>query len=124
MDLHLQEFLDKYPFFALVRYSDQEYVCIIQNQDNDVTTIYDFNSLKTESHRIAFIALAEQWWWESNRSIPINIFLKNDWHQFRYASKTLLTKEVLIMAGHAVRLNDLANKRTKRKMIQLVRRPT
>lgn len=123
MDQHLQDFLEKYPFFALIRYADQEYVCIVQNQDNDVTTIYDYNTLKTEEHRVSFIELAEQWWWESNRLIPINIFLKHDWYQFRYASKTLLTKEVLIVAGHSVRLNDLAAKRTKRKMIQLVRRP-
>ena len=123
MDKHLEDFLERYPFFALIRYGEQEYVCIIQNQDSDVTTIYDYRSLKTEEHRVDFIALAEQWWWESNRMIPINIFLKDDWTKFRYVSKTLLTKEVNIIAGHAVKLIDLANKRTKRKMIQLMRRP-
>ena len=67
--------------------------------------------------------LAEQWWWESNRMIPINIFLKEDWGQFRYVVKTLLTKEVTLIAGHTVKLMDLASKRTKRKMVQLMRRP-
>lgn len=124
MDKHLEDFLERYPFFALIRYGEQEYVCIIQNQDSDVTTIYDYRSLKTEEHRIDFIALAEQWWWESNRMIPINIFLKDDWAKFRYAVKTLLSKEVAVMAGHTVRLADLAAKRTKRKMVQLVRKPT
>lgn len=124
MDNHLNDFLERYPFFALIRYADHEYVCIIQNQDSDVTTIYDYKTLKTDDDRVRFVELAEQWWWESNRLIPINIFLKEDWSKFRYASKTLLTKEVQIIAGHAVRLNDLASKRTKRKMIQLIRRPT
>jgi len=124
MDKHLEDFLERYPFFALIRYGEQEYVCIIQNQDSDVTTIYDYRSLKTEEHKIDFIALAEQWWWESNRMIPINIFLKDDWVKFRYAVKTLLSKEVTVMAGHTVRLADLAAKRTKRKMVQLVRKPT
>lgn len=124
MDRHLEDFLDKYPFFALIKYGDLEYVCIIQNQDNDVTTIYDFRSLRTVEHKNEFITLAEQWWWESNRMIPINIFLKEDWAQFRYVVKTLLTKEVNVLAGHAVRLGDLASKRTKRKMVQLMRRPT
>ena len=123
MDTHLEEFLERYPFFALIRYGDQEYVCIIQNQDSDVTTIYDYRTLKTEQHRLDFVSLAEQWWWESNRMIPINIFLKEDWAQFRYAVKTLLSKEVVVMAGHTVRLGDLASKRTKRKMVQLVRKP-
>jgi hypothetical protein len=80
--------------------------------------------LRTAEHRSKFIELAEQWWWESNRLIPINIFMKTDWTVFRYAAKTLLTKEVNIVAGHAVRLNDLASKRTKRKMVQLIRKPT
>lgn len=124
MNQQLSEFLEKYPFFALIRYGDQEYIGIIQNQDNDVTTIYDYRSLKTDQHRIDFLLLAEQWWWESSRLIPINIFLKSEWTQFRYCVKTLLTKEVEIVAGHTVRLSDLANKRTKRKMIQLVRKPT
>ena len=122
MDQQLTNFLEKYPFFALIRYSDMEYICIVQNQDPDVTTIYDYQSLRTDLHRQLFIALAEQWWWESNRLIPINIFLKEEWAQFRYAAKTLLTKEVCIVAGHAVRLNDLASKRTKRKSVQLVRK--
>jgi len=123
MDKHAEDFLEKYPFFALLKYGDQEYVCIIQNQDIDVTTIYDFKSLKTEQHRADFVVLAEQWWWESNRMIPINIFLKDDWSQFRYVVKTLLTKEVIVIAGHTVKLMDLASKRTKRKMVQLMRRP-
>lgn len=122
MDQQLTDFLEKYPFFALIRYADAEYICIVQNQDPDVTTIYDYRSLRTDLHRTLFISLAEQWWWESNRLIPINIFLKDEWSQFRYAAKTLLTKEVCIVAGHAVRLNDLASKRTKRKSVQLVRK--
>jgi len=124
MDKHVEEFLERYPFFALIKYGDQEYVCIIQNQDSDITTIYDYRSLRTEVHRMDFIALAEQWWWESNRMIPINIFIKDDWIKFRYAVKTLLSKEVTVLAGHIVRLADISAKRTKRKMVQLVRRPT
>ena len=122
MDQQLTDFLEKYPFFALIRYSDSEYICIIQNQDLDITTIYDYQSLRTTLHRQLFITLAEQWWWESNRKIPINIFMKNEWSQFRYTVKTLLTKDVVMVAGHSVCLNDLANKRTKRKSVQLVRK--
>lgn len=123
MNQQLLDFLEKYPFFALIRYGDQEYIGIVQNQDSDVTTIYDYRSLKTDQHRVDFLLLAEQWWWESSRLIPINIFLKNEWHQFRYCAKTLLSKEVEIVAGHTVRLSDLASKRTKRKMVQLIRKP-
>lgn len=118
----IEELLNKYPFLAIVKYSDSEFVCIIQNQDSDVTTIYDFGSLKTDLDRINFLNLAEQWWWESNRLIPINIFLRNDWKQFTYCVKTLVSKEVEIVSGHCVRLDELSTKRTKRKSIQLVKK--
>lgn len=123
MEEALKQLLEKYPFFAVIQYSDIEYVCIIQNQDVDVTTIYDYNTLKTDEDKKLFLELANQWWWESNRMIPINVFLKEDWAQFRYCAKTLITKETEIVAGHAVRLHEIAGKRTKRKMIQLVRKP-
>lgn len=118
----IEELLEKYPFLAIVRYSESEFVCVIQNQDSDITTIYDFGSLKTDGDRIDFLRYADQWWWESNRLIPINIFLRNDWKRFNYCVKTLISKEVEILAGHCVRLEDLSTKRTKRKSIQLVRR--
>lgn len=122
MDDALNQLLEKYPFFAIIRYSDIEYVCVVQNQDPDVTTIYDYNTLRTDIDKKLFIELAGQWWWESNRMIPINVFLKEDWNHFRYCAKTLITKECEIVAGHAVKLCDIAGRRTKRKMIQLVRK--
>lgn len=118
----IKQLLEKYPFLAIVKYSESEFVCIVQNQDSDVTTIYDFGELKSESDRYDFLSYAEQWWWESNRMIPINIFLKNDWRRFSYSAKTLISKEVEIVAGHCVRLEDLSTKRTKRKSIQLCKK--
>ena len=123
MEEVLKQLLEKYPFFAIIKYPDIEYVCIVQNQDPDVTTIYDYNSLKTDIHKKIFLELASQWWWESNRMIPINVFLKDDWLQFKYVAKTLITKECELVAGHAVRLHEIAGRRTKRKMIQLIRKP-
>lgn len=118
----IEQLLEKYPFLAIVRYSESEFVCVIQNQDSDVTTIYDFGELRTDSDRVDFLSYADQWWWESNRLIPINIFLRNDWKRFAYSVKTLVSKEVEIVAGHCVRLDELSTKRTKRKSIQLCKR--
>ena len=122
MECSLKNLLEKYPFFAVIKYSDLEYICVIQNQDQDVTTIYDYTVLKAEEHKKMFLELAGQWWWESNRQIPINVFLKNDWAQFKHCAKTLITKECEIVAGHAVNLSEIAGRRTKRRMIQLVRK--
>lgn len=122
MDNNLEKMLEKYPFLAVVRYAGSEYVCVIQNQDGDVTTVYDYAALKTVEHRQLFLELAETWWWESNRMIPINIFIKDDWKILNYCSKTFISKEVEIVSGHCVKLDELSQKRTKRKSIQLIKR--
>ena len=73
MDDSLKEFIKKYPFISYVIYGGNEYVGIIQNVDDFLTTIYDYGSLRTADEKKVFLELGETWWWESNRSIPIKI---------------------------------------------------
>lgn len=122
MDIDYKLLLDQYPFLSLLTYGGNEYVGIIQNLDDNITTIYDYGLLKTEQQKILFINLAETWWWESNRMIPINIFLKQDWAQFRPTLKTFISKDVSLKYGPAVSLKENAQKRSKRRSITLVRR--
>jgi len=68
--------------------------------------------------------LGETWWWESNRKIPINIFLKKDFTYFKPTLVTLTSKDINIVHGPVVRLEDISKKRIKRRTIQLMRRPT
>ena len=122
MDIDYKKLLDQYPFLSLLTYGGNEYVGIIQNLDDAITTIYDYGLLKTEQQKILFIELAETWWWESNRMIPINIFLKQDWLQFRPTLKTFMSKDVELKYGPAVSLKENSQKRSKRRSITLVRR--
>ena len=114
---------ENFPFLSVVTYGGHEYIGIIINQDAIVTSMYVYTDLRTEAEQHAFLEMGDVWWWESNRMIPINIFLKNDWKPFAYCAKTLISKEVEIIDGHCVRLNELSTQRTKRKNIQLVRKP-
>jgi hypothetical protein len=113
---------DKYPFITLCVYASTEYVGIVQNQDDLVTTIYDFGSIQDMDLKREFLELANVWWWESNRSIPINIFLKSDWDPFRVYLKTFVNKDLEILHGPVCSLIDIARKKSKRKSITLVRR--
>lgn len=117
-----QKLLDQFPFLTLLTYGGNEYVGIVQNIDDVVTTIYDYSALKTEEDKRKFIELAEAWWWESNRQIPINIFLKTDWVNFRFTLKTFNSKDVVIKYGPALSLKETAQKRSKRRSITLIRR--
>lgn len=118
----LEEMLQNYPFLSFVKYSHTDYIGVIQNHDGDLVSMYAFNKLKTEEHKKRFLELADIWWWESNRLIPINIFLKGDWRDFAYSLVTLSAKDIKELQGHCVCLNNLASKRTKRRVVQLVRK--
>jgi hypothetical protein len=113
---------EKYPFITLCVYANNEYVGIVQNQDDAITTIYDFGSIQDVSLKQQFLELANIWWWESNRSIPINIFLKEEWELFRPYLRTFANKDLEILHGPVCSLNEIARKKSKRKSITLVRR--
>jgi hypothetical protein len=113
---------DKYPFITLCVYASTEYVGIIQNKDDVITTIYDFGSIQDLDLKRNFLELANIWWWESNRSIPINIFLKSEWDPFKIYLKTFVNKDLEIVHGPVCSLVDMARKKSKRKSITLVRR--
>ena len=113
---------EKYPFITLCRYATTEYVGIIQNQDEAITTIYDFGAIQDVAVKRVFLDLANIWWWESNRTIPINIFLKGDWDQFRPYVRTFTNRDLVILHGPVCSLAEMSRRRSKRKSITLVRR--
>jgi hypothetical protein len=117
------QFQQNFPFITCIRSCDEEYVGIIINYDMNVTSIYDLGVIRTDLEKQRFLELGEVWWWESNRKIPINIFLKADMLQFRPTIKTFNSKDVTIVFGPTVNLSDIAEKRIKRKSIQLVKNP-
>lgn len=113
---------ERYPFITFCTYAGNEYVGIIQNQDTLVTTIYDFGAIQSNDEKAKFLDLANVWWWESNRSIPINIFLKHEWDPFKPYIRTFANKDLDILHGPTTSLAELSRKKTKRKSITLVRK--
>jgi hypothetical protein len=117
-----KELLDSYPFLSYITYGGQEYIGIIQNLDDVITSIYDYGIIKFQDQKKLYLELGEIWWWESNRLVPINIFLKRDWTQFRHTLKTFNSKDVVIKYGPVLSLKDAAQKRSKKKSITLIRK--
>ena len=115
-----EKLAEKYPFITLVVYANAEYVGIIQNKDDAITTIYDFGSIQETDLKKQFLELANIWWWESNRSIPINIFLKAEWEPFKPYLRTFSNKDLEIVHGPACSLSEMARKKSKRRSITLV----
>jgi hypothetical protein len=119
---YYQTLLENYPFISYIGYGGNEYIGIIQNVDDFLTSVYDFGSLRTEEEKAQFLALGEAWWWESNRTIPINVFLRHEWFPFRYSLKTMNSRDVEIKFGPYVSLREIAAKKSKRRSITLVRK--
>lgn len=113
---------DNHPFITVVSFASQDYVGIMQNRDDQCTSIYDYGSIMDSKIKTLFLELGEVWWWESNRQIPINIFLKEEWTVFKPFLRTFNNKNLTILHGPVVSLNELNKRRTKRRSITLVKR--
>jgi len=114
---------ENFPFLSVVTYGGNEYIGIVINQDATVTSMYVYTDLKTREDELKFLELGDVWWWESNRLIPINIFLKKEMDIFKYSIITMNSKDVRVTLGPCVNLNNLTVKRIKRLSVQLVRKP-
>ena len=114
---------EQLPFISVIHYGEEEYVGIMVNQDQVVTSFYDLSMIKTLEDRTGLLEIGEIWWWESNRQIPINIFCRREIEPYKYAIKTFNSKDVRIILGPVVNLMNMTLKRVKRKSVQLVRTP-
>jgi hypothetical protein len=113
---------ENHPFITVCSYANQDYVGIVQNRDDIVTTIYDYGAITDALIKEKFLELGEVWWWESNRLIPINLFLKDDWIMFKPYLRTFNNKSLVVVHGPICSMNELSKRRSKRRSITLVKR--
>ena len=120
--INLDEIKEKFPFLTGLRCQNHEYIGIVQNSDEKILSFYDYESIRTPEEKKLFLELGETWWWESNRLLPINIFLQGQMISYRYCLKTVVNKDVEIMFGSVTSLNNIMRKRIKKRQIQLIRK--
>jgi hypothetical protein len=113
---------ENHPFITVCSFANQDYVGIMQNRDDICTTIYDYGAIVDLGIKTKFLELGEVWWWESNRQVPINIFLKDEWNVFKPYLKTFSNKSLVILHGPVISMTDANKKKSKRKSITLVKR--
>ena len=111
-----------HPFITVCSYAGQDYVGIVQNRDDVVTTIYDYGAILDQVLRDRFLELGDTWWWESNRLVPINMFLKEEWMVFKPYIRTFNNKSLTVVHGPTCSMLELAKRKSKRKSITLVKR--
>ena len=112
----------RFPFLTLGRYMGEDIVGIMQNMDNSIISIYVYGKIPSPELKKKFLELGETWWWESNRKIPINMFLGDEIKLFSPYMQTFIAKEFEYILGPQVSLDNLMSKRVKRRSIQLIRK--
>lgn len=112
---------EKFPFLTIIKHLDTEYLGIIQHADNLFVCIYVMDNSFSDEMKRDFLSCGETWWWESNRQIPINMFIKSRFTRFKPYLRSFARKETEIVQGPTVNLRDMMNRRVKRRVIQLVR---
>ena len=123
LETEIKEFLDKFPFLSLCRYGTNEYIGIVQNVGNNIASVYVYNKLKEKDEKRLFLDLGEEWWWESNRKLPVNMFIGEKCQVFSASLRSYSMKETEVVFGPITKLSDLLNvKRLRRKTVQLIRK--
>lgn len=116
-----EDLLKEYPFLTVIVYSGNEYLGIIQNIDTHIASMYVYDKIREIDAKQKFLELGEEWWWETNRKLPINIALINRWN-FQYCVQSFNVKQMEILCGPGVKLSDSITKRIKRRSINLVKK--
>jgi hypothetical protein len=117
-----KEILDKFPFLSLCRTGEEEILGIIQNYTSTLASIYVYNVLTCTEDKAEFLELGEEWWWQSNRSLPINLVIGPKFKKFSYCLRTYNVKDFDVLHGEVVSLQNIITKRIKRRQIQLVQK--
>lgn len=123
MDEKITRILEKFPFLSYGCLQDQHYLGIIQNSDNQLLSMYVLDAIPDEKLRVTFLRCGESWWWESNRQIPINIFMGTSFRAFRPYLKHFSRKDFQLIAGPSVSLQETIARRVRKRQVTLVRRP-
>lgn len=122
MTEQITQILEKFPFLSYGVFDEKEYLGIIQNSDTSLLSMYVLDMIPTEDLRLQFLKFGEDWWWGSNRQIPINIFHKEEFRVFRPYIKHFGRKDFDLKAGHAVSLQETIARRIRKRQITLIRK--
>mgnify|MGYP000217793721 CR=1 FL=1 len=118
----LKEIENRFPYVSVVAYGGNEYVGIVVNHDNAICTFYDISKMPSLEIKKRFLDFGDMWWWESNRQLPIDIFLNHEMKEFIPFLSTFVMKDVEVLFGPMTSLQNLITKRIKRRGVQLVRK--
>lgn len=122
LDDRIAAILAEFPFLSYGTMSGECYLGIVQNSDSQLISMYVLDTIPTGAMRNEFMRCGEDWWWQSNRQLPINIFLKQRMNPFRGCLKHFSRKDFVLEAGPAPSLQETIARRVRRRQVMLVKK--
>ena len=117
-----EELQEKFPFLTGIEFSQEEFVGIVQNKDAQILSFYDIEKCRNDEEKKVLLELGDLWWWESNRLLPIDVFLFREMQEFRHCLRTFVLKETEVLFGPVTSMQNILKKRIKRRTVQLVKK--
>tara|TARA_B100000902_G_scaffold53326_1_gene60101 strand:- start:8167 stop:8538 length:372 start_codon:yes stop_codon:yes gene_type:complete len=117
-----EELQEKFPFLTGIEFAQEEFVGIVQNKDAQIMSFYDIEKCKNDEEKKILLELGDLWWWESNRLLPIDVFLFKEMQEFRHCLRTFVLKETEVLFGPVTSMQNILKKRIKRRTVQLVKK--
>lgn len=75
MQLSKEQIKESFPFISVIEDSNEkEYIGIILSHNKNTISFIDLNKIKSKEKLLALIELCKNWWWYSNRIIPLNLY--------------------------------------------------
>lgn len=97
-----------FPFISEIHSSNNIYHGIVLNSDKLSVTFIDIEKISNKKEFVALINLSEKWWWYSNRTIPLNLFYRDESELFlKYV--THLPSKTTKIDGHVASLQEILN---------------
>lgn len=107
-----------YPFVTVIEHNEIKYYGIIKIKSKQYITLYCFNKMD-ETLQEELLVLANNWWWQSNRSIPICLFMQEEMEKYENYTTRFNTDQCTVISGPVISLSDLPTKRIKRRNVAL-----
>lgn len=114
-----EKLLESFPFLTLCKYKDEYILGVIQNKSKNFTSIYVIEDIESKELLKKFLDLCGIWWWESNRTLPVSIFLRNDFKKFKPYLRNYPNRGFEVIQGPVTALAEILYKPIKRKKVNL-----
>jgi len=110
-----------YPFLTYLEYCDVSVIGIVQNVTTQFIMIFNYEEIKGEEQKKKFLELGENWWYESNTKVPIDVFLGDKFEEFRRVLRGYSRREVKQVVGPMINLSEMYNRRIKKRRVEFMR---